>query len=76
MCTIVATFPSKIHHRGIINCSVKCDVLSQGPLRSPLLVSQEEDRHIYRSCMYHTYRSCMYHTNIPAVHFSRRKQKV
>ena len=67
MCETAATFPSKIHRKGIINCSVKCDVLSQGPLGSPLLVSQE-DRHIHRICMYHT--------NIPAVHFSQRKQKV
>lgn len=44
MCVTPVTFPSKIHPQNIIYCSVECDTLSWGPLRS-LLISQEEDGH-------------------------------
>lgn len=47
MCVTAVTFPGQIHCRAIIYCSVKCDTWSWGPLRSTLLISQEEDKHAH-----------------------------
>lgn len=66
MCAIAAAFPSKIHSRGIVRCSVKCDTLSWGPLRSPLLISQGEDRLTHGILT----------THVPALHSSVWKLKL
>lgn len=53
-------------HRRIVRCSVKCDTLSWGPLRSPLLISQGEDRLTHGILT----------THVPALHSSVWKLKL
>lgn len=65
MCVTPVTFPSKIHPQNIIYCSLECDTLSWGPLRSPF-TSQEENGHTHRTLT----------TQFPCIALSLRKCKL